>query len=90
MINDEDILEHALNFGIASAGKRFHVNDKTVLHIVHEFVQSVTIPCDCMINNLNGNPTMCFSCTGSTFQSISLRERVQKLYPNQRLIKHYR
>lgn len=47
----DDIVEYALTFGIKKSGKRFHLNDKLVKDILHEFVidNSVSKLCQCQL-----------------------------------------
>lgn len=71
MKNEEDIVEHALNWGVKSAGKRFHVSDSIVRSSVIEFVKDCSV-CQCIQNDDIMRPIR-FIC------SRSLSERVRKI-----------
>jgi len=85
MENAEDIVEHALNYGIKSSGKRFHVSDSVVKYALALFVKDNSIRqlCDCQKSTLKtGGAYMCFMCNLSYTQqmgiSMSLNERLVK------------
>lgn len=49
-VNEDDVLEHALNNGLASAAKRFDIKPKQVYDVVKKFKSEVDLPrpkCNC-------------------------------------------
>jgi hypothetical protein len=76
-MNEDDILEHALNNGIASATEKYSVSKDIVIGIVDRFKTDISdtsekdIPCAC-----EGNPnTMCFQCNKQKVRRIDYDEK---------------
>lgn len=79
MENEEDIVEHALNWGIKSSGKRFHVSDEVVRQSVYRFAKPMFSRCHCeQAFDKDGSVLMCWMCNGHE-GSITLDERLCKI-----------
>jgi hypothetical protein len=68
-----DILEHALNSGINAASRRYHTPVEYVRGLVQQFTKecepNLDMRCPCQMSNDEGNPTMCFMCSGPEYRS---------------------
>lgn len=69
MKNDDDVLETALNFGIASSARRYGITEEVVRVIVIEFKKEIDDYdidglCPCDRAKVNGIVCMCSRCEG--------------------------
>lgn len=75
----EDVIEHALNFGIPSASKRFDVSETVVREYVTEFSNEMIVRTRCHCEREEA-AVMCFMCTGGKVDiSLTLAERLRKI-----------
>ncbi|UFH52539.1 hypothetical protein [Spirosoma sp. KNUC1025] len=65
-IHKDDVLEHALTKGIASASQRFSLPGSEVMAIVNAFKDDIEDHhlCPCEAATKDGHASMCFMCEG--------------------------
>ena len=64
MKNQDDILETALNSGIAFTAQKYNITKDEVYKIVRTFKIDIGDLCSCDKARLKGETVMCFSCDG--------------------------
>lgn len=64
MDNQDDILETALNSGIAFSAQKYNVTKEQVREIVMKFKNETGDPCECEMARKRGEMMMCFFCPG--------------------------
>ena len=64
MKNEDDILETALNSGIAFTAQKYNISKDEVYKIVRTFKTEIGDLCSCDKARLRGEMMMCFICDG--------------------------
>lgn len=64
MNNQDDILETALNSGLAFAANKYNISVQEVYGIVKEFKVDIEDLCSCDRMRLKGLTVMCIFCNG--------------------------
>ncbi len=62
--NEDDIVEHALNFGLTSASTKYGIPRNIAASLVQDFMKDVSKPCQCEQSRNAGINMMCFLCSG--------------------------
>jgi hypothetical protein len=78
-IDQDAVVDYALNYGIKKAGKKYHLRELDVHGFITEFVKSVSVINGCSCEN--GTASFCWMCNGREviFISASLIERLRKI-----------